>query len=313
MDAAALSRLGAAAAAADPVTRELDGNRVLLIDADAAAYYCAGSDETAAGRARANLTDLVASTARATGAGRVQLLLTSSGSHKGHRYSVASVKGYQAQRSNSRRPQNWRMLRELLEANEIPGAQVISTDTAEADDLFGKLSRVYGAENTFIMCQDKDMRMVPGWHIRWAERDSTFVPEGTWEKVWNDKVYGRKWFWLQMLHGDSADNIPGLERYVKPNGVSALCGPATAEKLLAGIDNEEEARDTVIGLYAGWYEDEWHVRIAEQAVLLWMRNDMESRWDNVLATGNPLHGVKEMTAAFEHLAERIKGAGHDPA
>jgi hypothetical protein len=312
MDAAALARLGAAAAAADPISRELDGDRVLLIDADAAAYYCSGSDDTPAGKARNNLHELVASTARATGAGQVKLLFTSSGSHKGYRYAVARTKGYQAQRSNNRRPQNWRMLRELLEGNEIPGAQVISTDTAEADDLFGKFSRVHGAGNTFIMCQDKDMRMVPGWHIRWAERDSTFVPEGTWEKVWNEKVYGRKWFWLQMLHGDSADYIPGLERYVKPNGVSALCGPATADKLIAGIDNEADCRDAVIGLYAGWYEDEWAVRLAEQAVLLWMRNDLASSWTNVLDEGNPLHGVKEMTRAFEELADRIRGANGTP-
>lgn len=264
--------------------------RVLFTDGDALAYYCAGNDGTDPGKARANLIAKLETARRASGSESSRILLTGIGSHKGHRYAVARVKPYQGQRSGDRRPKNWAYLRNLLEGGPSPEHPVEITATAEADDLFGKHSATLGADNIVIHTQDKDMRMVPGWHLEWETMKMLFIQPSDWAVESNDKVYGRKWFWLQMLHGDGADNVPGLPKYYTPKGTAALCGPVTAAKLLADCANEAEARAVVMSLYRGWYGDEWEVNLLEQAILLWMRNDEKSSALNVLAPGNPLAG-----------------------
>ena len=100
----------AAAVSASPMTNNSVPveRRVLLVDGDGLAYYCAGNDETSIGEARARLIEKVKGAQRACGAEDVRILLTNSGSHKGHRYAIARVKPYQGQRVNSRRPKNWR-------------------------------------------------------------------------------------------------------------------------------------------------------------------------------------------------------------
>ena len=56
--------------------------RVLLVDGDGLAYYCAGKDGSSVGDARRALNDKVESAARLVSAERVVILLTGSGSHK---------------------------------------------------------------------------------------------------------------------------------------------------------------------------------------------------------------------------------------
>lgn len=264
--------------------------RVLLTDGDGLAYYCAGNDGTDPGQARWNLINKLDEAMRSSGSTSSRVLLTGQGSHKGHRFAVARIKAYQGQRSGSHRPKNWGYLRGLLEGSPSPDHPAEITITAEADDLFGKYSTILGAENVVIHTQDKDMRMVPGYHLEWKSMRTTFVAPGTWAHEFNDLLYGRKWFWMQMLHGDGADYIPGLPKYITPKGTAALCGPATAEKLLADAPDEQTARATVFSLYRGFYPESWQVEILEQAILLWMRNDAKSSALNVLAPGNPLDG-----------------------
>ncbi len=77
-------------------------------------------------------------------------------------------------------------------------------------------------DNVVIYTQDKDMRMLPGRHLDWVSHRLHTVsyscamdgPVEVLDSVFSEKQYGPKWFWLQMLHGDTADNIPGLPRYV---------------------------------------------------------------------------------------------------
>lgn len=255
------------------------------MDGDALAYYCAGNDDTPTGLARRNLADKIESAARAAGASSVQLLVTSSASHKGHRYAIARVKPYQGKRDSGRRPKNWQFLRTLIEQDP----RAVITDTLEADDLFHINSVRLGYENAAILTQDKDMRMVPGWHLHWENHSLIKVEPDTWELHANDKMYGRKWFWMQMLHGDTADHIPGLPKYVKPDGKQALCGEVTAGKLLAGAANEAAAAIIVGNLYHGYYGPRWGVELLEQACLLWMRRS--DRLFDCLLAGGPLEGL----------------------
>lgn len=266
--------------------------RVLLVDGDALAYCCAGNDDTPSGLARRNALDKIECAARAAGASSVKLLVTGGASHKGHRYAIARVKPYQGKRDNGRRPKNWQFLRTLIEQDP----RAVITDTLEADDLFHINSVTYGHDNVAILTQDKDMRMVPGWHLHWDNLSLLKVNPDTWELHANDKLYGRKWFWMQMLHGDTADHIPGLPKYIKPDGKAALCGEVTAAKLLAPATDEQAAAHIVADLYRGFYGDQWAVAMLEQACLLWMRRS--DRLFDCTWPGGPLDNLD-----FEHTAD----------
>lgn len=283
--------------------------RVIYMDGDGLAYYCAGNDETLLGEARQRLADKIESMKATSGAESSSVLLTGSGSHKGHRYAVARVKPYQAQRSNSRRPANWQGLRNLLDDGFF-GDTVKRTVTAEADDLFGHYGHA-DPERSVIATQDKDMRMVPGWHIDWVANLMHYVPPGTYDLTHNDKQYGTKWFWLQMLHGDTADHIPGLPWWADSKGKLKRCGEVTAQAMLAGTMSDAEALAVVHEAYRSYYKERALVEMMEQAVLLWMRRDAESRWYDCLQPGGPLyptrtwHDNDEFFKAYLEIKDRI--------
>lgn len=243
--------------------------RIALVDGDGLAYTQAGPDGTTREQARQNLANKLSAVRRATGAEEVRILVTGAGSHKGHRYAVATVKPYQGQRSSGRRPEQWEYLRGVLDTNEVMGCPVMTTMVAEADDLFSYLSHKHGAENVVIVTQDKDLRMVPGWHLTWDDHMMVFCGEGE-NLVYREKQYGQRWFWLQMLHGDTADYIPGLPKYINEKGKPSLIGEVTAGKVLAGLSNDGCA-EVVESLYRGWYGAGYRVHLMEQGILLWMR------------------------------------------
>ena len=297
-----------------PVTR-----RVLLVDGDGLAYYCAGNDDTAAGEARANLVSKVKSAARVVGAENIRILLTASGSNKGNRYAIARVKPYQGQRAGSRRPKNWQALRDYMDGPEFP-FYVERTMLAEADDLFGRHAYNY-PDDTVIYTQDKDMRMLPGMHLDWVSHRAYTVPYTKTvcierelmynivptDCIFNEKQYGHKWFWLQMLHGDTADNIPGLPKYVV-DGKAKPIGEVTAGKQLEDVGRLSLR---VAELYESYYGERWLVEMLEQACLLWMRRVPE-HWDDCLNPGGPMaifnDGEHLFAKAYLEIEQRVKEA-----
>lgn len=295
-------------------------DRVLLVDGDGLAYYCAGNDEVPAGDARVNLVHKVKSAALIAGCGKIKVLLTEGGSNKGHRYAIARRKPYQGQRANSRRPKNWLALRDYMYSLGFP-FEVESTAVAEADDLFGKYAYVQ-PDGVVLYTQDKDMRMLPGLHLDWASHRmhkvhvdrQLFNPPRVEDCVFNDKQYGPKWFWLQMLHGDTADNIPGLPKYktkdAKGNDTFKPMGEVTASRHLAGLDAVACAI-VVSDLYRGYYEDRWLVELMEQACLLWMRREPD-QWDCCMNPGGPLalwnDGENEFAKAYLEIKQRVADA-----
>ncbi len=308
MDVAALANR---AAEADPMSNgpvtTIPG-RLLLADGDGLCYYCAGNDDTAPGLARANMIEKLRSAARAAGAEAIKVLTTSRGCHKGYRYAVARVKPYQGQRADNRRPKNWEFLRGLLEGGDLGyGIEVEFTSVAEADDLFSRYALNH--PDCVIYTQDKDMHMVPGWHLDWTTHLMLHLAPGVWLHPSHDaaKPFGRAWFWQQMLQGDGADNIPGLPFY--KDGSIVGSGPnkgkakeirvgeppkdtvGTATKLLANVSSDMGATLLLQGLYQTCYGERWLVEMLEQGILLWMRNDQQSSALNVVAPGNPLHAL----------------------
>jgi DNA polymerase-1 len=189
------------------------------------------------------------------------------------------------------------------------------TITAEADDLFGFYA-YQSPDKVVIYTDDKDMRMLPGLHLTWRDHrmhrvDHTGEHHIPTDSTFNDKQYGWRWFWLQMLQGDTADNIPGLPKYATTDAKGNPClkpiGEVTADAML---DGKRPYFDVVADLYIGYYHSRWVAELLEQAILLWMRR-WPSGWDDVLQPGSPLellHKEKFYDAAYLEILKRVDDA-----
>ena len=251
-------------------------------DGDYAAYYFAGNDDTPLGAAKANFEQSFISAGALVGApaNNVIVHITDPMSDKGGRYKIATVKDYQGQRTHAQRPKNWQALRDWMH-DGLPGTnlRVVNWTDREADDGAAFMAQADwdAGRRPGIYSRDKDWRIFGGNHVRWTDFELVVVPPGAFEVVDNEgNVYGHKFFWLQMLQGDGADNIPGLERLVYTNSKGKLadknCGEVCAAGVLAGVQDNAEAYARVAHEYEEFYGPGWEVKFAEQAMLLWMRN-----------------------------------------
>lgn len=146
----------------------------------------------------------------------------------------------------------------------------IISDGIEADDMLA----IHQNEETVICTRDKDLRQVPGWHFGWEVGKQ---PEFRMQKV--DELgklvlsedrkkllgTGLKFFYAQMLIGDTVDNVPGL-----PN-----CGPVAAFNTLEALPTKEALHEAVVGLYKAHYGDSWKDEMEEQGQLVWMVRELD--------------------------------------
>lgn len=138
----------------------------------------------------------------------------------------------------------------------------------EADDRMAQTQ----SEGTIICSRDKDLRMVPGWHYGWeCGKQASFGPEIVDAKGWLKYDYkgdvkgaGLKFFFYQMLVGDTVDNIPGC----------AKIGPKKAMDILAKCETKREHELAIIEAYKKAYGDNWQWILEEQSKLLWMIKEM---------------------------------------
>ena len=200
------------------------------------------------------------------------LLLTGDGNF---RFDIATVKPYKGTRKKEK-PFHYNNLRAYAESL---GAEVIHG--MEADDelairqtaaLPNNMYDCNSKTHTVICTRDKDLRQVPGWHYGW---EHGLQPEfelqcldviGDIEMRKKDiKGTGIKFFYSQIITGDSTDNIPGLPRR----------GPVYAYELLNDTKAEGEMFNAVREAYRAVYEDEWEPRLLEQGRLLYMVREMK--------------------------------------
>lgn len=201
----------------------------------------------------------------------LQLWLSPS-DHSNFRYKIAEAMGphgvgYKAGRAA--KPHYLAFIKELLkdqyEAMEIKGF--------EADDALGMFSN----SGTILSHIDKDIDMIGGcWHYNHVTGDVYFVEDGLGHLEYNEekrKVIGRGliFFYIQMLTGDSIDNIPGCKNPEKahhknPPNISA----AEAYRLLQGVASEDVAFNQVALMYQHTYADRWVEAIQEMADLLYI-------------------------------------------
>lgn len=280
MDVAAkIEEVRAATPDIAPQIAEDAPNLSIHIDGDYLAYFAAGNDLTPAGTARQAVHSRINKLRRITGGHRVVMHLTASNSTKGDRFLIATTLPYQGQRGGTR-PVNWEFLRGYLEGYSGDDFEVKLWTQREADDGMAYFANTFAevkGELHVVHTADKDMRMFAGLHVNWKNPAlQTRVPLGSYEVIGADGLlYGHKWFWMQMLKGDTADFIPGLR------GV----GEKKAEALLKGTTCNQEAYALVSGKYNEVVGDNWPAYFVEQAALLWMRTDRNASLLNFLSLG----------------------------
>lgn len=186
------------------------------------------------------------------------------------RNDIAVSRPYKGNRK-SEKPYHWHNISAYLR-NQYT---VTEEEGLEADDLMSiEQYSVLGDPDveTIICTRDKDLRMVPGWQYGWecgAQREygPLYVDMmGTLALL--DKTpaklvgTGLKFFYSQLLTGDSVDNIPGLPG----------CGPVKAFEALSALDNEVALFSAVQELYhEKGCPDEY---LLEQGRLLWMTKEL---------------------------------------
>lgn len=266
------------------------------IDGDYLAYYAAGNAETSPGLARQSVLHRVDKVKRLTGACSVVMHLTADHSTKGDRFLAAKTKKYQGQRGGSK-PVNWRFLRDYMEAHDGSKFTPKLWTNREADDGIAYLTHTLAEQRGqlhVIHTADKDMRMFAGVHLNWKTWHKTVVPLGAYDVLGQDGLqYGHRWFWMQMLKGDTADNIPGLPRV----------GDVAADNILRGTTCNGEASEAVCKAYRSRMGEGWEAYLVEQAMLLWMRVDRAATSLDFLRLGCFPLNVQE---AAWHAADRIE-------
>ena len=155
------------------------------------------------------------------------------------RNEVAVTVPYKGNRKDVKKPKHLPLLREYLQT--AWGASV--SDGQEADDDIAIRATELKGEG-LIVSIDKDFMQVPGWHYNFVKKVKKEVtPED-----------GLRFFYKQILMGDSADNIKGIHRV----------GEVTATKMLAELKTEQE-------FYACCVEAMGAERVLENGRLLWLR------------------------------------------
>ena len=164
------------------------------------------------------------------------------------RDSIAKSHPYKGNRKSVQKPRHLQTARDHMESEY----QAIISKGEEADDLIAKEA----ARLNYHACVasiDKDMLQIPCWHFN--------IVRGDYLKV--EPYGGIKFFYTQILTGDTADNIVGLWKV----------GPVKAKKILEDAETEEELWDLVVKAYDGNQD-----RVIENARLLWLRREEEEIW-----------------------------------
>lgn len=243
---------------------------VLLSDGDGAAYRATATAKTLPTAYRRFIQEILTEQFM-TKTETAEVYLTSSTARKADRDLYPTFKAYQGNRNGKKKPALLEPLRQYL-ANDpdgLPDGMEISMEHYwEADDRLIMRAHALGS-NAVMRSDDKDLRLTPGPYFedelakidiidnRFGWIDEAHTPSG-YLKI---KGHGTKFFWAQMLYGDAADNVRGLDRL---NG--KLIGERGTLDFLTPIECEVEAANRILWAYAKHKQD----ALAE-AQMLWLR------------------------------------------
>jgi DNA polymerase-1 len=141
-------------------------------------------------------------------------------SHSNYRRTIFPE--YKGNRVGKRKPLGLKALRAEILA--LPNSYI--NEELEADDAISVLAGEARAESErcVVVSGDKDLLQIPGIHYRPWGKSGPEILEVSESEAWRR-------FWLQVLEGDSVDNIPGCK------GV----GPVKASKVLEDIEDMDTA------------------------------------------------------------------------
>lgn len=166
-----------------------------------------------------------------------------------YRNDIATMFVYKGNRDPDKKPFYYKEIREYL----IEHWGAVPVNGMEADDAVGIEQYKYKDKSTVIVGQDKDLKMLPGYHYNWVKDTLNYI---TYDE-------GMRFFLRQMLIGDNVDNVPGI----------AGIGERKAPKYIPDTMPLNEAVAVVEREYQKQYKDHWRGAITEVANLLWIRRD----------------------------------------
>ena len=189
---------------------------------------------------------------------------------KNFREYVAVTKEYKGNRVQAK-PFHYNNVKGYL----IAMYDAIVVDGMEADDALAIEQTKRNFEDCIICSRDKDLRMVEGNHFGWeCGKQPQFGPEyvdklGRLELDDKGKIRGTglRFFYSQLITGDTVDNIQGLPR----------CGDKKAFDTLDGCTTERQLYEAVRGAYQDKLGEDWLPLLRENAYLLWMVRSLDDK------------------------------------
>jgi hypothetical protein len=172
----------------------------------------------------------------------------------------------------------------------------IDENGLEADDamVIYQYSRwKQGLKDTIICSRDKDVRQCPGWHYSWEIANQPSVgPIEVYEMGCLEhknvgerdkkghlkpaKIFGvgDKFFYYQLLVGDTVDAVAGIKNR----------GPVFAHNLLKDATSSRECYELVAEKYVQAWGDRWKEKMKQQSQLLWMVRELDEKGEKALWT-----------------------------
>ena len=174
------------------------------------------------------------------------------------RDSLATIRPYKGHRDRSDRPYWYQDIYWYLQSIR----NCVIVHGMEADDA---IAIEHSKSNYTIACsRDKDFLQLPGWAYCWPgwkqeEAKPHYISE----------IDGLRFFYSQLLTGDTADNIPGLYNVgSKSASVKRVYQCGSELSMFLVVKDEYEKR---FGSY-------WDVFLGENADLLWLWREDQDYW-----------------------------------
>jgi len=154
----------------------------------------------------------------------LELFLTGKGNY---RDSIATIKGYKANRVGKEKPVHYKAIRRYM----VERWDAVTVEGYEADDAVAMEAHILGYDpaRVCIVSMDKDLRTVPGLLYNFKRKKFYTITEN--EALCN--------FYLQALTGDVVDNIGGCFK----------CGEKGASEIVRLGMSEEEMYQAVLAEY----------------------------------------------------------------
>jgi len=160
---------------------------------------------------------------------------------------VATIRPYKETRKDKPKPDCLPQVEQFM----IDRWGAIRVEGIEADDMCAIVaySSIEDGAPYVIAHVDKDLRMIPGMHYDYDKQSSYYVND--WDAL--------KWFYIQLLAGDSTDCIPGLYGYAEKTARSALAKSKTEKGMF------KKALE-LYGSDAGRYKDKYYANDPRGAI-----------------------------------------------